>query len=327
MNKNLLYKYFNNKATEQEIDQIISWVEESPKNLNFFAEQKAIWDISGKKENYKKGTVAKRNNRKFIKFAYFAAASIVAILLTIDIFIHFNTPTDTPNFTKDISSITPKEMLRTVYTEKGVKAKIMLPDSSLVWLNSDSKISYPVVFEGNTRNIELSGEALFDVKRDSLCPMIIKTNKDFYIEVFGTCFNVKSYENDDISQTTLYSGLIAMHYRDYKDRSDKMIKLKPDDSFTFYTKGNLPIINKIPKNDKSKAWVNGELFFEQTPMEEVIKMLERWHGTNFIIKDSSFFNNKLTASFQSESIIQIMEIMKYCIDIDYQIIDNTVIIK
>ena len=79
---------------------------------------------------------------------------------------------------------------------------ITLPDSSRVWLNSDSRISYPDEFTGNKRVVSLSGEAYFEVTKDSLHPMVVLTNKDFTVEVLGTTFNIRSYENDATAETT-----------------------------------------------------------------------------------------------------------------------------
>lgn len=327
MDKNIIYKYFMNQASPQEIDKIIEWVEKSDANRDFFAQQKALWDIS---ENIKKETKPKtsdkQNRNLLIRTIYFSAAAVLIILLTINLFIMAEGQSSAKEDYLYSLSALPAEKVRSIYTEKGVKAQVILPDSSIVWLNSDSKITYPAVFNKKVRNVELSGEAYFEVTKDSLCPMIVKTNKDFSIEVLGTSFSVKSYDNDNIAKATLFSGSISMHYKDNKSKELRILKLKPEESFVYYQESTTPKQVKYKNNEKEIAWKNGELLFEQTPIEEVIKVLERWHGTKFIIENKEIFNDKLTASFQTESIVQIMEMMKYCIEMNYSINNNTVTI-
>lgn len=319
----MLYKYFMNQASPREIDKIIEWVEKSKTNLDFFAEQKTLWEISGQQQQMRQ-QLSKNNHHKIVRIAYFTTAAIVIILLTINLFIRNSSFEENRDFS--LANEFPQEKLRTLYTEKGVKAQISLPDNSVVWLNSDSRITYPAKFDEKIRKVELSGEAYFEVTKDTLHPMIVKTNKDFSIEVLGTSFSVKSYDNDNIAKATLFTGSISMHYKDQKSNEHKVLKLKPEESFVYYQQSATPKQVRYKDNEKEIAWKNGELLFEQTEMEEVIKMLERWHGTKFIIENKAIFNDKLTASFQTESIIQIMEIMKYCIDMDYKIINNTVTI-
>ncbi|MEF9985756.1 MAG: FecR family protein [Bacteroidales bacterium] len=325
MNKDLLYKYFMNEASSSEMDEIISWIKKSKENLDFFAEQKALWEVSGQMYNVPQSVIGTKNKKpQIFRFAYFSAAAIVTVLLILNLVFNGNY-----NVTKKDLSLAnklPVKEIRTLYTEKGVKAHVVLPDNSVVWLNSDSKITYPAKFDNKIREVELSGEAYFEVTKDSLHPMIVKTNKDFSIEVLGTSFSVKSYDNDNIAKATLFTGSISMHYKDKHSREDKIFKLKPSESFVYYQESATPKQIKYKDNEKEIAWKNGELLFEQTPMEEVIKMLERWHGTKFIIENKSIFNDKLTASFQTESIIQIMEMMKYCIAMDYKIENNVVTI-
>lgn len=335
MNKDLIYKFFSNKANSQEIEDIIGWVEKSPDNLQFFAQQKAMWDLSGRELEdsilLENGHKAKKSRKKLYRIAYFSSVAILAILLTINIFIKEEVGVNSIiNKNVSANSLTVQlhpETIRTLYTEKGVKATIMLPDSSMVWLNSDSKITYPAVFDEKQRNVEISGEAYFEVKHDSLRPMLVKTNKDFSVEVLGTKFLVRSYDNDNSAKTVLYSGAVTMHYAIGKNKTLCERKLKPLESFTYYTQAKQSPKLSSSINNKDIAWKNGELIFEQTPMDEVLKMLERWHGTKFIVKNNKIYNDKLSASFQTESIVQIMEMVKFCIDMDYDINNNVVTIR
>lgn len=211
----------------------------------------------------------------------------------------------------------PAEKLHTIYTEKGVKSTVQLPDGSTVQLNSDTKITFPDNFVGDTREVELSGEAYFKVKTDSLKPLIVNTKKGFQVKVLGTEFNVKSYDNDNTAQATLYQGSINLI------TPTATTVVKPNEQAVIETNKVVKLVVPSVIAD-TKAWTEGRLVFEETRMSEVVKMLERWHGVKMIVKDPKILNYTITANFNSESIYQIMYIIKNCSLVDYKIMGNVV---
>lgn len=220
-----------------------------------------------------------------------------------------------------------------IFTEKGVKGIVILPDSTKVWLNSGSRLIYPSAFASGTRDVIIYGEGYFEVTKDSLHPMIVNTGKNFSIEVLGTSFNVKSYEDDRQVEATLYAGEIKARFMNWDTSEYETVILKPNESFiydntgTSMAKSKEYTINKPFSYDKpqmQKAWKDGYLVFDNTSMPEVLKKLERWHGTKFIIKNEKIYDYKLSAQFSSESIVQILEIMKLIMPIEYSYKNNTV---
>lgn len=339
MKKHTLIKFYKGEATEQEIDIIIEWVNQSPQNKEYFAQLKAIHtatrihsaiDIASGNRIYPDifiGTQQQKKRENIGKRILYlsSAAAIAALFFALG---YFTGPQQTVSGVENAVAVVKSEpVMRTLYTEKGVKGFIQLPDSSKVWLNSDSKIIYPEVFTGATRNVQISGEAYFEVKKDSLHPMIVRTNKDFAIEVLGTTFIVKSYENDARAEATLYTGAITMHYRNQKTAQPEQIKLKPNESFSYVAANHIPKQFNYKKPENQKAWKEGELIFDNTPMDEVFKILERWHGTTFIINNENIYKYKLSAEFSSESIVQIMEIVQLIMPLQYVCTNNVVTIN
>lgn len=335
MKKYTLIKFFKGEASEEEIDSIIKWVEKSPENKSYFANQKKLYSALEISSNIEKERLPKEEKRSHrvgrIILRVSAIAAACALFFTTGYYLN-----NLPLNSKDIITISEKNpnSMHELYTERGVKGFIVLPDSSKVWLNSDSKITYPETFEKDYRAVTLVGEAYFEVTKDSLRPMIVSTQRDLSIEVLGTSFNIKSYNNDDQIETTLYSGVIKAHFKNNVNSKVESITLKPNESFTYddsstsnyrITKKYKPVYN--PKADDLKAWKDGVLIFDKTPMTEVIKMLERWHGTTFIIKNSKIYNYQLSAEFSSESIVQILEIMKMIMPLDYNYKNNIVTLK
>ena len=210
-----------------------------------------------------------------------------------------------------------------VYTNKGVKANLVLPDGTKVWLNSDSRIEYPQVFTGDKRRVKLSGEAYFDVVSNKEMPMLIQTQKDLSVEVKGTTLSIKSYDNDNEVRTNLFTGEVELKYRAYLSNQEKTYNLKPMESFIFY-EDKAPVHILKSDTEKQLAWKDGKLLFDNTPMEEVIKMIERWHGAKFIVENNNIYKYSISATFESESLVQVMNIIRLMIPVKVDVSKNIV---
>lgn len=343
MDKGKLYRYLKGEATEAELKEINGWIDESAENRRYLAELKATWVLSTMPDtksdirnfvhrDFVRDDIAgKPHGRKRISvnpFLFYSAAAALLILLVLNTVQLVHTPDKNDNRIA-ISSI-DKEEICNIYTEKGTKAMVLLPDGSKVWLNSDSKISYPVRFPGDTREVNLSGEAYFEVVSDSLKPMIVTTPKGYMVKVLGTKFHIRSYENDSYSKITLNSGSIKLICPSDKcDTECSEIGMKPNET-VILGKVEIPkvITQTVRTNSNDVAWKRGELVFDRTPMSEAIKMIERWHGATFTVNNNALFNRKLTATFKTESLVQILEVIKMLTGIEYTIEDgNMVVLK
>lgn len=347
MRKELLIKHISGSANAQEERQVLAWITESDANRQYYKNLKNIWisqtlpqdvvkeeDMGQIRELTHKSAMrqttqqwqtisAKQRQFRFLKRVLYIACSVAAVAvmgLVITIY-RYELDRREADFNQIILAQVPSQYKHTVYTENGVKAKLILPDSSQVWLNSGSTIVYPDKFYGDTREIEFKGEAYFKVRKDSLHPMIITTNKNFIIEVLGTEFNVKSYDEDETAQTTLYSGVINLVSKE-SGRETKT-QIKPFETFII-GKAKLPEISPVAKKfaESTTAWKEGRLIFVSTPMSEVVKILQRWHGVEIEISDPAIADYKITADFYSESMVQIANILKFCALVDYKIENN-----
>ena len=216
--------------------------------------------------------------------------------------------------------------MHTIYTNKGAKSVITLPDGSTVKLNSDTKLVFPDKFIGSTREIFVTGEAFFDVKPNPDTPMVVSTDKNIFIKVTGTKFNIRAYKNDNSTKATLYSGKIDVLSKNKDGEPYIMTSMKPNESFE--VRENIKPL-KVLKADtlKLSAWTRGELMFEYAPLSDVIKELERWHGASFEVANERIYNHKFSAKFKQESLVQILEVLKFCTGIEYEIGKDKVILK
>lgn len=219
----------------------------------------------------------------------------------------------------------PQESVNVLYTAKGVKGETVLPDGSKVILNSDSRITYPARFSGSTREVEFSGEGYFEVQKDSLHPMVISCNKNFKVIVYGTTFNIKTYGNDNTAKTTLISGSIKIV--ENVDGKELVRDIAPSQSYTIVENRQLATLETKVDTEKVCEWKDGILSFDSTPLGEVAKILERWHGIKIVVEDSRKLDIPITARFTTESIVQIMDLLKFSTDIKYSVGDNVVSIR
>ncbi len=345
MRKELLIKFIAGETTESESAEVLDWTEKDKKNLDYLCKLKLTYmaqhmgSSDGVSDesilNFRTKIAAntlQSQNKKILLYKTLFTISTVAAAVVLILFLSI----PSLNYKKNIQELKselysqlksenisialselPKEIIQVVYTEKGSKSTIELPDGSIVQLNSDTKLIFPNKFTGATREVFLNGEAFFNVKKDTAQPMIVNTNKDIKIRVTGTEFNVKCYDNDDHVDATLFSGSIDLI------TSNEKFKVKPNEHISVSSDKKItvaPPSTAIARD--AKAWTEGRIVFDETLMSEVIKILERWHGVKVIVKDPQVLQYTITADFKSESIPQIMEIIKRCTCISYKLNNN-----
>lgn len=194
------------------------------------------------------------------------------------------------------------------------RKKLVLSDGSVVWLNSKSKLTYPAQFNGKTREVELEGEALFDVAHDAKKPFIVITPQ-YRVNVLGTVFNVKSYPENSVFETTLISGSVRVQ----ETRSASVIAvLKPNEKFSYDKVALATTVTRVDAPVYS-SWTGGVYQFDHVTLGEVLNDLENYKDVTIIIGDSSLLDIRYTGKFrQSESIEQIMDVLKTDIPFTYQ---------
>lgn len=326
MNK-LIYKYINNKANLQEKRLLLEWLNESIENKRTFSRIKQLHGITSLPNEEEVSDTdfrflmnrieqKERRNRLFrLTFGYSATAVIVALIFVLGLQIGYRKE-------RPINIIADGVVQMEYSTPYGVKGKIVLPDSSVVWLNSGSKIGFPSKFTGNSRNVTFNGEAYFDVKKDSLYPMKINTSHNLNVVVTGTSFNLHSYSEDSFFSLYLSKGKVNI-----QDKKGNVIHmLKEDESIEYNFRAKEIKTRKALEPSSIIGWKNGWLIFDEEELTSVFKKMERWYGVSFKIPANFNLNNKLTAKFREESASQVLDLMKKISIIDYTIKDSVVFI-
>ena len=176
------------------------------------------------------------------------------------------------SFAKNLNSVSealPEEVIyNKIETPYGGKYQINLPDGSKVWLNSASTLRFPALFSGNTREVELNGEAYFDVAKNPNKPFKVIT-KDQIVEVLGTQFNINSYSDEETFKTTLIEGSVKIIYK------DRVVLLSPGQQFQPNMKSS-----KVIEADTEEvtAWKNGYFLFKDEDIRSIMRKISRWYN-------------------------------------------------
>ncbi len=163
-----------------------------------------------------------------------------------------------------------EDLYNSIETPKGGRYRVRLPDGTNVWLNAVSKLTYPSSFTGHqTRRVELSGEAYFEVAKDIAHPFMVKTIKQ-EVEVLGTHFNISSYEDEPVVKTTLLEGSVKVTGANGIDKV-----LKPGQQ-SILTTNDIKVEN-INTEQRAVAWKNDQFVFESDDIRYVMRMIARWY--------------------------------------------------
>ncbi len=198
----------------------------------------------------------------------------------------------------------------TVSAPLGAKSQVILPDGTLVWLNSGSSISYPITFNKKIRNVELKGEAFFDVVKDDKKPMLVSTN-GLKVKVYGTKFNLNAFGGKKAVKTALVEGRVSIII----DGNKKEHNLKPGQVASFSQGKRVLEIAQIENEDVYIGWTIGKLIFRGESFTEVLDKLERWYNVDIELSDASLANYSMYATFFDENIEQVLDIFSASIPI------------
>lgn len=199
-----------------------------------------------------------------------------------------------------------KYSIQEIISPPGIRSQVVLSDGTKVWLNAESTIKFPVPFQKDSRNINLVGEAFFDVTKNPNQPFIVESG-EVKVNVLGTRFNCKAYSNDPTIEVILEEGNIAFNI--LGDAAEKQLIMKPGDRVLYEKKTNTAIL-KNGNINKYIAWHTGKLVFDNTPMTEVAQLLSRWYGVEVVVENAEIRNYRFTTTFENESLFQVLELLE-----------------
>lgn len=239
-----------------------------------------------------------------------------------------------------------------VKSPPGAKSRITLPDGSKIWLNAGSSIRYSNEYGTDSRQVELLGEAYFEVEKDKDRPFIVETS-DLDITAYGTAFNVKSYPEENTIETTLVEGSVGVVRRTLNQNA-KEILLQPNQRVVYYrseqqtvaiedsqpkpsrvpTK-SVPVERKklrymVSKGIDTKpftSWTEGRLVIKSQNLSELAVLLERKYDVSIQFASESLKEFRFSGSLENETIEQVITAIGLAANIEYEINEREILIK
>ncbi|MBN9384538.1 MAG: FecR domain-containing protein [Chitinophagaceae bacterium] len=208
-------------------------------------------------------------------------------------------------------NIAPTDIIyNTLTTPRAGQFKVVLPDGTKVWLNNASSLRYPTSFSGTSREVELTGEAYFEVAKNISQPFSVKI-PDATVHVLGTSFNIMAYNNENSTNTTLVEGSVKISQRDHQ------MLLTPGEQVQLDKQGK---IKKIEVNVASViAWKNGFFNFSHTDFQGAMRQLARWYDVDVVYKGtppSRSFSGVIDRQLSLSQVLRIFENDEYTLTID-----------
>ena len=208
----------------------------------------------------------------------------------------------------------PQQEIITLYSAPGIVTKTQLPDGSEVWLNAQSELSYPSKFTGNERSVQLMGEAYFKVVANQKNRFNVITD-NATISAYGTEFNVNAYNNYNEEVITLANGNIDLLLAN----QTKSQKLMPGHKAIIDSKHNSLLVAKADTYVET-AWKDGKMVFRRENIGNIAKRLSQKFGVDIVVKGNVTNDYQLTATFTTETLEDILELLKLSASLDYTIL-------
>lgn len=215
------------------------------------------------------------------------------------------------------NSVNPQEYI--AYSTLNTKSKVLLPDSTEVWLHNNSSITYKFNEDLDQRELNLSGEAFFKVKHSKEFAFVVAT-KGVQVKVHGTQFNVNSYPATDNVLVSLYEGSVSM------TANENDVYLKPGEEGLFDSK-NKNISVAEGDVEFAKIWTSDKIRFENKNLREVCRYLSKWYGVQFEIDPQINNNQSYTFTFRGQDLDEVVGIMAKIHSFDCVIDDEANIVR
>jgi transmembrane sensor len=326
--KERIVAYLQDELSKDEIEKLATWISMSEKNARFFARVKDIWEASLKDYSQYAETqkeweklrlkispdlskeIDKSRSfiRRFAKVAAILTIGIIAGSIVEKVIVNGND--NVPIISKAPS---------------GSIAEVILPDSSVVFLNSGSELRYSASFRKKARKVFLEGEGMFKVKNAHNSPFVVHTGS-YDVTVLGTEFNIRAYKNEKSVETTLQKGSVMISSSGNQDFTGKII-LKPGEQLVYNKNERTSRVDTVNAM-LFTSWKEDVLSFSKLSLQELFLLFERRYNVSIIVENKGILKYHYSGTInKDETIIELLDIIKETLPIEYHIDNQQVFIK
>ena len=302
MEKETLYRFYKGEATSDEQRRLMEWLDANQENRRIFDRERGMYNallLFAPEEKAARGRLL--NWRRVTRYAVQAAA---VVILAVGI---------------GWGYVSYKErswanLMTRVAAPEGQRINLTLQDGTNVWLNSGAEIEYPSLFAGNSRQVRLSGEALFDVRHDAECPFEVETFAT-KINVLGTKFNVIADETYGRFSAALLQGRIKV--TNLLDPRRQEIVMKPDDIVNL---SNGRLFVETIRDPEALCWTEGLVRISGLPFDELMAKFEQVFDVKIVIARNSIPDiGKISGKIRvNDGIENALHILQYAADFSFE---------
>lgn len=324
----IIIRYLDGSASLEEKRRLLCWLKQSDQNRDDFSMTRDLWlacnaatgnelevDIALEKlrgrilhEQCRMEQQAHRGRWHLHARRWVQAAAILLLLLSIGYAIS----------NRRENGISQTVIRNQLITAEGSKGRFTLPDGSVVWLNAQTKLTYPDPFQSDKRQVMLEGEAYFEVAKEQERPFIVQAG-EIEIEVLGTCFDISSYSSSDLIKAVLLSGSIKVSGKTIGEP----IYMKPNDLFKYRRSDQVASVEQTHANFHAD-WIKDKLVFDNDCLSDILTSMEGLYHVAIECPQSFAQSTRLSFTIRQESIEEVMAAISQIIPIRYEIKDKKI---
>lgn len=318
--KDIIARKLANQCTDSELSELSHWISSSDRNRKIFEQYQFVWKYSAPAtadHEFDKSAAWEKLQHRINRFEsqrsilvpaqkpkvrilplLARVAAVLVILFASWFMLKTETKTETVTITAEAFQDKP----------------VVLPDGSKVFLNKGSQIEYSSIFSHTNRNIDFEGEGFFEVVADANNPFTISTST-INIKVVGTSFNLSALAHSDNVVLHLQTGKVLIYTFDKEGRQLEQMALIPGEKGVFNKKSG-ELSKSEFNNQNFLAWKTGIIEFNNTPLPEVLEVLENSYGLKFSTKRDCE-GLLLTARFDNESPESIIQTLGFVFNLTF----------
>lgn len=239
-------------------------------------------------------------------------AAVIIILISLTTIFYLNKQEHNNNIEN-----TEELLYTSVVTQNGQRSMVVLPDSSIVWLNSGTTLSYPNTFSGENRKVSLNGQAFFQVCHKGNYPFSVQTN-GLIVTVRGTKFDVDAYPDNDKIAVVLESGKVELTHQGIESFNYIM---QSGEKASFNIAANSLNVDHVDASIYS-SWKEGKLIFRNEPINNVFQKLKKWYNIDIKVADTEVYSSIFSGTIKNESYEEIFRLIGDVCDVNCKLIHN-----
>ena len=318
----LIAKHLSGESTPAEEQELALWLNGNPENKQVFAEMKAVWEKARPTKHFapdvdkawakvsartgiNKSAAAAPEAKVVPMFSVRAFMKIAAVVLPLVVL----------GYLLKLALFSAPVTIK--LATAGQKQDFFLPDSTHIWLNQHSTLTYPTDYNNKVREVTLQGEAFFDVKKNSGKPFIVQAQHS-QVQVLGTSFLVKTTGNT-ADEVEVVTGKVSVATT-AKGSEAKAILL-PGDKAVLQQNGTLE--QSKTESPNSLAWKNEQLIFNNTPLPELAAALDNYFEVQVELENPELANCLFTGTFTNPGITEVLQVLSAATGLQYQQQDST----